>query len=146
VRKGGIRVFPGNVSYYLEATAAERVATLAEPSTTPPGKLAAATGSPGASTNSVQPDGKQDRKKTGDLNKRLAPQRKKAAEWEKRIGEIEAKIGERELAMTDPAFFQRAAATKADMEAYEAAKSELEAAYAAWGAITEEISAAEAAG
>jgi ATP-binding cassette subfamily F protein 3 len=146
VRKGGIRIFPGNVSYYLEATAAERAATNAEPSSSAPGKLSAATGTSGASANAAQNDGKQERKKTGDLNKRLAPQRKKAAELEKRIGEIEAKIVERELAMTDPAFFQRGTATKADMDAYETLKKELDSVYETWGALTEEIAAAELAG
>ena len=139
VRKGGIRTFHGNVSYYLEATAAERAAALDAPAPTP-GKLAAAAPAKAAP---AAPAPAAPGKPRGDLNKLLAPLRKKAAAVEKRIGELEVSNAAREEAMMDPAFFQRGADTKTDMDAYEMSKIELESAYAEWSSLTDEIARLE---
>ena len=135
VRKGGIRVFPGNVSYYLEATAAERAEREAEPAATPNGKLAAATAAPAPAASS--------KGKPTDQSKQLAALKKKAGEWEKRIAVLEAAIADKEAKMMDPVFFQKGGETKATMDAYEAEKRELAAIYEQWGAAGEEIAALE---
>ena len=136
VRKGGIRTFLGNVSYYLESTEAERAAALEnQASATPNGKLSAATGAAKPADTG---------KKPVDNAKRLAPLKKKSEELEKRIATLETANASREKAMLDPAFFQRGAATKTDMDAYDAAKRELETANAEWNTLVEEIAGIEA--
>lgn len=136
VRHGGIRTFSGNVSYYLEATAAERAAALEAGGTS---KLSAATGGKAASGNSAQAA-----KKAATPAAQIPALKKKAGEQEKRIAELEAKVAVFETKMMDPAFFKRGAETKKETEAYEALKKELETLVTAWSAINEEIAAAEA--
>ena len=85
-----------------------------------------------------------ERYRSGDVSKQVAPLKKKAAEQEQKIAALETKIAEWEKVMMDPAFFQKGTETKAGMEAYKAAQSDLETLFASWTALTEEIAQIEA--
>ena len=128
VKNRGIRVFLGNVSDYLAATADERARereafSAAAPPKKPKGN-----------------DPRERRRASAERQKKLAPIRKKLQETEARIAALEDEQRRFEVAMADPAFFSRGEASKNDVLAYEAAKSALAEAYALWENLAEQLS------
>ncbi|MDR2863886.1 MAG: ABC-F family ATP-binding cassette domain-containing protein [Puniceicoccales bacterium] len=124
VRDGRIRVFPGNVSYYLDATESERQA-----------RTTAATDTTGKKPDAEDP--RERRRRIAERNQRLAPLRKKATALEEQIARLEAEVAAWEEQMADPAFFKKGNNTKAAMESYNAAKTAIEAAYEEWSRLDE---------
>lgn len=127
VKNHGLRVFLGNVSDYLAATADERAREREAFSAVPAKK-------PSAS------DPRERRRASAERAKRLAPLRKKIGETEARIAALEAELEERETAMAAPEFFARDGdSVKADMARYDAVKQEIAESYAAWEALSVEL-------
>ncbi|MBQ6704448.1 MAG: ABC-F family ATP-binding cassette domain-containing protein [Opitutales bacterium] len=128
VKNHGIRVFLGNVSDYLAATAEERSRERE--------KISA------AGTVSAKPavnDPRERRRANAERAKQLAPLRKKLNETETRIAGLETEQADWENKMSSPEFFSRGEATKADVARYETVKTEIAAAYALWESLAEQI-------
>lgn len=132
VRGGKIRVFHGNISYYLERTAEEQRAT-----------GSGDTSSASAKEKLADLDPRERRRRTAERNQRLAPLRKKAAEQEEEIARLETEIAAWEEKMADPEFFKKGSDTRSAMDSYNAAKEKLDAAFATWGELTDTIAAEE---
>jgi ATP-binding cassette, subfamily F, member 3 len=96
VQPGKVRVFPGNLSFYIEKIDAERAA------------LGAAGESSSAQKSNQNP--KERRRVRAELIKQIAPLKKEAERLESLIAEKEHFISETETAMMDPAFFKSGAA------------------------------------
>ena len=121
VKNHGLRVFLGNVSDYLAATAEERAREREKFSETVAKKTPSAN------------DPRERRRATAERAKRLAPVRKKIRETEERIAALEAEQATFEEKMAAPDFFARTGeAVKADMARYDAVKREISETYAAW--------------
>ncbi len=131
VRGGKMRVFHGNISYYLERTAEEQRAGAKE--------ISSAT----VREKSVDLDPRERRRRTAERNQRLAPLRKKAAALEEEIARLETEIAAWEEKMADPEFFKKGSDTRSAMDSYNAAKENLDAAFAAWGELTDALAAEE---
>ncbi|MDR2844724.1 MAG: ATP-binding cassette domain-containing protein, partial [Puniceicoccales bacterium] len=125
VRDGRIRVFPGNVSYYLDATDSERQA-----------RATAATDD-GTDKKPDAEDPRERRRRIAERNQRLAPLKKKATALEEQIARLETEVAAWEEQMADPAFFKKGNNTKAAMESYNTAKAAIETAYEQWGRLDE---------
>jgi ATP-binding cassette subfamily F protein 3 len=133
VRDGGLRVFTGNVSDYLAATAGD-----------PPDSPAAAGETPAAAAAAAATaDPRERRRRVAERNLRLAPLRKRVAETEALITRLETGVAAMEEKMASPEFFKKGASTKAAMDDYNAAKAEIAAAYEEWSRLSAEIEAAE---
>lgn len=128
VKNHGIRVFLGNVSDYLAATAEERARERERISSK---KLSGEK----APTN----DPRERRRANAERAKQLAPLRKKIKETEELIARLEAEQGEWETKMAEPEFFSRGEATKSEMARYEAVKKEIAEAYELWESLAEQI-------
>ncbi len=130
VKNHGLRVFLGNVSDYLAATADERARERE--------RFSAA-----ASASAKKPsadDPRERRRATAERAKRLAPVRKKIRETEERIAALEAEQAAFEEKMAAPDFFSRdGEAVKSDMARYDAVKREIAAAYESWEALSLEL-------
>ena len=133
VRDGRLRTFPGNISYYLEATKAER---LGQPParTTPSAPAANATANP-----QLPGDPRERRRLVAGRNLRLAPLRKKIAEMETAITSLETALASWEEQMASPEFFKKGNNTKAAMDSYNDTKAALENAYTEWGSLSEQL-------
>ena len=125
VRRGGIRIFHGNVSYYLEKTKDERSNVAGTP-------IVAGTPNEDKKINSQ----KARRQAVAERSRQLAPLRKELKAVEEKIAKLEAEQGELENAMSAPDFYTRGDATKNDMQRYETIKAEIAALYERWEEIS----------
>ncbi|MDR3228580.1 MAG: ABC-F family ATP-binding cassette domain-containing protein [Puniceicoccales bacterium] len=145
IRAGRLRVFHGNVSYYLETLEKERErGGNGGNANTAASATAAATANNAPAAAALPADPKERRRRVAERNLRLAPLKKRASDLEARIAKLEDDIAAWETQMASPDFFKKGSSTKSAMDSYNSAKEELERTYAAWGALTDKISAAEA--
>lgn len=152
VKNGGVRVFLGNVSDYLAATAAERAREREKfmPKRAAKTTAPSAAGTPNASTvpgnaaagTIASNDPRERRRAVAERALRLAPLRKELARTEEKIAELENAQNELEARMAEPDFFSRGDAVKADMTRYEALKKEIADAYARWETLSAELESA----
>ena len=138
IRDGRLRIFPGNISYYLEATEAERQNRENAGRGAPDGGL------PGAPAPALSPA--ERRRRVAERNARLAPLKKRVTALEERIAKLEAEVASWEEQMASPEFFKKGSNTKAAMDAYNAAKAEIDTSYEKWAKLTDEIATANADG
>ena len=127
VKNHGIRVFLGNVSDYLAATADDRARDRE--------KFSASSAPEKPAAN----DPRERRRANAERAKQLAPLRKKLKETEELIAKLEEEQGEWESKMAEPEFFFRGEATKSDVARYEAVKSEIAEAYVLWESLAEQV-------
>lgn len=127
VKNHGIRIFLGNVSDYLAATADDRARDREKLSSSGPPEKPAAN------------DPRERRRANAERAKQLAPLRKKLKETEELIAKLEEEQGEWESKMAEPEFFSRGEATKSDVARYEAVKSEIAEAYVLWESLAEQV-------
>ncbi|MCR5183381.1 MAG: ABC-F family ATP-binding cassette domain-containing protein [Opitutales bacterium] len=125
VRNGGIRVFSGNVSYYLEKTKDERVSVPAVE------KRREDNGKTGTAVSA-----KDKRRAVAERSKALAPLKKELKSVEEKIASLEAEQAEIETAMANPDFYSRGEATKKEMLRYETLKAEIAELYERWEQIS----------
>ncbi|MGF1451714.1 MAG: ribosomal protection-like ABC-F family protein [Opitutales bacterium] len=153
VSKGSVRIFPGNVSYYVSKIEDERAAAGAETGAALGGKLGAmgnagapvaARATPALNGNSGADSAKERRKREAARRQRLAPLKKAVEAAEAKVESLSSEHAELESAMMDPAFFQRGAETKEGMERHAKLEKLIEQAYITWEQAQERLSAAEA--
>jgi len=131
VRDGVVRIFHGNVSDYLVATAEERTRERENFATKATGKSLA-----GTPTN----DPRERRRANAERAKKLAPIRKKIAETEAKIFELETEQSEIEKQMAEPNFFANSDQAKATTSRYDFIKKEIADAYILWEKLGEDLS------
>jgi ATP-binding cassette subfamily F protein 3 len=136
VRKGRLRSFPGNVSYYLEATQAERLGQA-----TGTGNTVSTVANAPAKAQ-LPSDPRERRRLVAERNLRMAPLRKKIAEAEATIAKLETAIANWEEQMASPEFFKKGTNTKAAIDSYNDTKAKLETTYALWSRLSEELETA----
>lgn len=129
VKNHGIRVFLGNVSDYLSATAEERSREREKFFAT---RVASA-------KTAAANDPRERRRANAERAKQLAPLRKKLKETEARIAGLEAEQSDWETKMSEPEFFSRGEATRRDVASYERVKAEIADAYALWESLAEQV-------
>lgn len=130
VRGGSVRIFSGNVSEYLAATAEQRAREREEFAAKVSGKT----------TKHAESDTPRERRRANaERARKLAPLRKKLAETEARIFALESEQSEIETRMSAPDFFSNGTDAKAVSERYAALKKEIADAYALWESLGEEI-------
>ena len=146
VKGGGVRVFYGNVSDYLTATAAERAREREKFSGRSPAAAGTASGGAagtgkiaGGASGKDSNDPRERRRAVAERARKLAPIRRRIEETETQIAALEAEQSGLEARMAEPEFFSRGNATKADMARYEALKAEIAAAYALWEELSAQI-------
>ena len=125
VRNGGIRMFLGNVSDYLEATNDARQAERERQ------KNAGANAKKEPPKNDFA-DPRERRRANAERAKQLAPLRKELRATEEIIAALEAEQKSLEERMANPEFFSRGEETKSALRAYESTKEKISAAYARW--------------
>lgn len=127
VKNHGVRVFHGNVSDYLAATAEARARER---------EAFASRNASSAEKNSTD-DPRERRRANAERARRLAPLRKALKETEEKISALEAERSELETKMSAPEFFVRGDATKSEMTRYESLKKGIAAAYERWTELAE---------
>lgn len=129
VRGGNVRIFYGNVSDYLAATAEARAQEREN-------FASSANKSPDKKAN----DPRERRRANAERAKKLAPLRKKIADLETSIFELETEQSEIEAKMAEPNFFADAAAAKSTTTRYATVKEKIAENYALWEKLTDELS------
>lgn len=127
VKNHGVRVFHGNVSDYLAATAEDRAREREA--------FASRNASPAEKNQADDP--RERRRANAERARQLAPLRKALKETEEKISALEAERSELETKMSAPEFFARGNATKSEMTRYESLKKEIAAAYERWTELAE---------
>ncbi|GAB4272056.1 MAG: ABC-F family ATP-binding cassette domain-containing protein [Opitutales bacterium] len=137
VSPDGLRVFPGNVSEYLDRVEQEvNETTLSQHR-------------PQASSNTVKekPEGvsnpKEQRRLRAEARKALSPLKQKIKKHEEEIASLEKRHEELKAAMMDPSFFKQGETSREGMIEYEKTKARLEKTLATWEACSEELSKLE---
>ncbi|MDR1498500.1 MAG: ABC-F family ATP-binding cassette domain-containing protein [Puniceicoccales bacterium] len=129
VRRGAIRIFTGNVSDYLAATANAAPEHAAAAVTPQPVPLAG--------------DPRERRRRVAERNLRLAPLRKQTAEVEALVARLEADVVAIEKKMASPEFFKKGSSTKEAMDNYNAVRAATAEAYEDWSRLCAQIEAVE---
>ncbi len=144
-----VRIFPGNISYYVSKIDEERArqgldvveARPARKSEAKPAATAPASGLPAPKDDTL--GAKERRKREAEERQRLAPLRRAVEKAEQRIETLTTEKNALETAMLDPCFFQRGAETKQGMERHHDLEALLEKTYAAWERASEALAEAE---
>jgi len=126
-----IREFPGNVSFYIEKTDAERAAL----------EEAKRGGEVSDAKSSFTP--KDRRRFRAEITRKISPLRKDVEKLERVIAEKERYIADAERAMMDPAFFKTAGAPDT-LRTTEKLRAELDVDMREWEALHNRIAALEA--
>jgi ATP-binding cassette subfamily F protein 3 len=134
IRDGRMRVFPGNVSDYLAATEEEARQKASGPESG--AREGEGRGSGGAD---AALDARERRRRVAERNARLAPLKKRVSALEARIAKLEGEVASWEEQMASPEFFKKGSNTKAAMDAYNAAKADIEKSYDEWGRLSDQI-------
>lgn len=134
VSPGGVRMFLGNVSYYLEKIEAEESVK---------GAAAAQSRAPAPKPAEDPLKAKERRKEKAKAREALKPLKDELAEVEKEVAKLEEAKAKAEELMRNPEFFARGEKTKSEMQLYHELEARLKKAVERWGELTEEIEVAE---
>jgi ATP-binding cassette, subfamily F, member 3 len=131
-RRGRLRVYPGNISDYLEARAREQVTT----------KDQATTESTPLAPPPRATDKERKRQEAEERQRRYArtkPLQDKIAGVEREIAKLEREKSLLEQEMADPAFFKDGERAKAASARYKELEAQLPDRYFRWGTLNEEL-------
>ncbi len=131
VNPAGHRMFWCNVSEYLEKIEAEDDGSV-------PGN------GPSKTTGKAPVNPKALRKLRVEMQNQLRPLKAAVSKWETESLKLEDEINQWEEKMKDPSFFSNRPDQQSDLQAYDAAKSNLEHAMEQWEKAQEELNAMEA--
>jgi ATP-binding cassette, subfamily F, member 3 len=126
-----VRVFPGNVSFYIDKIDAERAA------------MAVAGKPEEVSQQKSSYTSKDRRRMRAEISRQISPLRKKLSDLEAMISEKERFIADAEKSMMDPAFFKTAAAPQ-KLRTTEKLRSELDVDMQRWESLQDRITSLEA--
>ncbi len=124
----GLRIFPGNLSDYVERIKSEGKIVLRSSENRGQKKVA---------------DAKERRAEAAKKREQLSKLKKEAAKIESQIAEAESDLAQVELEMSSPDFFKRGAQCASITENYNALKSRIENLYKEWESATEAIAELE---
>ena len=124
----GLRIFPGNLSDYVERIKSEGKIVLRSSENRGQKKVA---------------DAKERRAEAAKKREQLSKLKKEAAKIESQIAEAESDLAQVELEMSSPDFFKRGAQCASITENYNALKSRIENLYKEWEFATEAIAELE---
>ncbi|MBQ2721881.1 MAG: ABC-F family ATP-binding cassette domain-containing protein, partial [Opitutales bacterium] len=123
----GLRIFPGNLSDYVERIKSE-------------GKIVLR--SQGGGVKKIS-DAKERRIESAKRRERVSKLKKESNRIEKMIAEAEEDLAQTELEMSSPEFFKKGAQCASITENYNALKNKIDQLYKEWEDITEKISEEE---
>lgn len=140
---GSVRVFPGNVSDYLDKKKKEaEKGAFKSAGMTDDGDGKYGTGSVEKERGAELPSKERRRveaERRNELSRKLRPAKDKLKKVEAEIQKIEARRKEIELLMADPEFYRDGEETKKITLEYKQLEQKLEAGYSNWSRLTEEI-------
>ena len=128
IGKKGMRIFPGNISDYVEKIRAEGAFDSSENA---------------SKTNAAASDFKEQKQLKNERNKRIGKIRREIENAEVRIGEIDLELADLEGLMSDEIFFKDVEVSAKTLARHAELKAESEKLYAAWEQLSEELSELE---
>lgn len=127
IKNGSATMFDGNITYYLEKTAAQRQLETGQRKPTAGND---------ASQSAKKLHGKEARKAQAklreDRNRLLGPLKKDAVQYEKQVEDLETRKKELEIILADPELYNDQTAFTEKSTEYSAVESNLEKAFAVW--------------